>query len=132
MSLRKIKDFVGSLNLKSIKRGFDYAKKGLNLINDIENLGNKHDVELIKNITGKLKGNKVFQNVEKGINIGNTLINGYETSKNSGLFNKVDNNINKIGIDHSLNRYNENNMLDETNIADRIVSGMRYKRSLSA
>ena len=77
------------MNLQSIKRGLNYGKKGLNLINYIGELGNKHDVELIKNITDKLKGNKIYKNVEKGINIGDTVINGLETSKNSGLFNPV-------------------------------------------
>ena len=39
---------------------------------------------------------------------------------------------NKIGIENAKNKYNQNNPIDENTIANNIVNGMKYKRSLSA
>ena len=55
-------------------------------------------------MTDKLLENKNLKTFEKGVNIGNRVVDAVKQSKESGLFNKVPHSINEVGINNALQK----------------------------
>ena len=69
----KLKNFFGGLDLNTIRKGFEYSKKFLGIINDVDKLGKTHNIDVINKITDRLKNNKNFKQFEKVIGIGDSI-----------------------------------------------------------
>ena len=133
-SLKKFKNLFGGLDFNSIKTGLNYGRKFINIAKDINELGQKHNIDAVNKITDRLINNKNFKQFEKAVGVSEGIIGAIETNKKSGLFNKNPSDINKIGENHAFKRHNENKFkrkntiatpLDENLEAERIVNNIK-------
>ena len=115
----QLKRLYGRLSIDNIERGIRSTKKILGFAKDIDRIAGEHQIDRIKNLTGKLVNNQAFNKLEKGVNAADNLVSAYNQSKTNGLFNKNHPNINKIGEQHAMRRFNENEE------ARRIVENVR-------
>ena len=128
MSLSKIKRFIGALDLNTFKNLLREGKKGFDLLHNIDRYAGDHDIQFVKKITDKLLENKNFKRFEKGVNIGNNVIDAVNKSKESGLLNKIPRDINQVGVDNALQKRNNlvnRKPLNENKEALNIVNRMR-------
>ena len=122
----KLKNFLGGLDLNTIKSGLNHSKRFLNIIKDSDELAKKHDIDVVKKITDRIVNNKNFKKVEKVVDGADKVVGVIENNKGRNLFNRVDPNINKVGEKFARDR--RQSVLDrsnEENMARSIVNNIK-------
>jgi len=109
-----------------------YGKRILNFARDIGKIAGENVLKGIKRFTDKFVNNEAFNKIDKIVGVGERVLNGVEQSKESGLFNKVGKDINKVGENYAyerrqsiLNPRYKRGPLDERMKAEKIVSNIK-------
>lgn len=108
-----------------VKKIINSVNYGFRLLKGINDFSKEHHLENVRKITDKLLNNNYVNKTKNAFEIADRITKAIDQQRNSGLFNPVHSDINKIGINHARSAHRRaTQSLNEREMAENIVNNI--------